>query len=343
MLTSEGKSILRATIILVGLGTFSLIVPLFIDQYYLSLLIMSLLYAYLALSWNLIGGFGGQFSLGHSIFFGVGAYVPALLALRLEITPWLGIWVGAILSFIIAGLIGVICFKFGLKGFYFAVATLAMSESIRGLAIGLNLGGPGGKIQIPLDFNVLAFVFRGNLPYYYIILILFVMGIVITYVIKRSRMGYYLHATRVNEAAAEAQGVNTFLWKVLTFGVSGALTSLGGTFYAQYVLYICPDMQFSLFVTVEMFLACFIGGKGTILGPILGSFLLSSLGIALRSVPLITADIATVSRIIYGVIIILVVVFLPNGLVSFIQRGGICSRFMKAVINRGSLSSSLKA
>jgi len=280
-------------------------------------LIFIFLYAGLSGAWNIVGGYGGQFSLGNAAFFGIGAYCSTLLYLNLGVSPWLGMLVGAILAVIISVLIFYPCFK--LKGVFFALATLAFGEVINQVSIywrSLTRGSLG--VMIPFEPALGNFLFETKYPYYYISLIFMVLVMSLSYWIENSKTGYFLMAIREDEDAAEALAINTSRYKLVALLMSASLTSIGGTIYAQYLTFIEPDAVFSLQgVSIQVVIISVIGGIGTFLGPGLGAFLLIPLGEFLKD--MFGRQLPGLNVIIYGILVIIIVIKLPKGLSSFIN------------------------
>ena len=201
--------------------------------------ILIFLFAYLGCAWNILGGFAGQLSLGHAAFFGIGAYTSSLLYIHFNLSPWLGMILGAGLAGIVGYGLGYVSFKYGLKGPFFALVTIAFSEILRLLTLYWDFtGGPLGLL-IPLtEDSFWDIQFTGKVPYYYIALGLMLFGIFVTALISSSRFGYYLRAIRESEEAAEALGIHSMHNKMHAVALSAALTALGGSFYAQYTQYL---------------------------------------------------------------------------------------------------------
>ena len=300
---------LAAGLALIGLAA----VPPFLPKYGLEVLIGILFFAYLGTCWNILGGYGGQFSFGHAAFFGLGAYTSTLLLLRLGLTPWLGMLVGGAVAAGFGLFEGYLSFRYGLRGPYFSLVTLAFAEMLRVVAVNLKAVGSSLGLVVPSGSSVVAFEFAAKLPYYYVILAMTLLALAITRLIARSRMGYALAAIRENEDAAEASGVNALATKLTAMAVSSFLTALGGTFYAQYFAYIDPSLTFGPSISIQGLLPAIVGGAGTVLGPLLGAFVLTPISELTRAV---LRGRAGADVMLYGVILILVISFLPNGLMG---------------------------
>jgi len=292
--------------------------PPLLPKYLLEVLISVLFWAYLGSAWNILGGYGGQFSFGHAAFFGIGAYTSTLLLLRAGVTPWLGMLVGGGLASIYGLLVGFLSFRYGLRGPYFSLVTLAFAEMLRVVAVNWKAVGSSLGLVIPSRGDAPAmFLFASKLGYYYVMLAMTLGALAITWGIAQSRLGYALIAVRENEDAAEAAGLNTLGVKLSGMAVSSFLTALAGTFYAQYWAYIDPSLTLGVSVSIEGLLRAIVGGAGTVWGPLLGSFVLTPLSELTRAVlrgrP--GADV-----MLYGLVLILVISFLPRGLMGWLAR-----------------------
>jgi branched-chain amino acid transport system permease protein len=294
------------------------IVPPFLPPYFLEILISVLLFAYLGSAWNILGGYAGQFSFGHAAYFGLGAYTSTLLFLRLGISPWLGMLAGGVLAAAFGLGAGYLSFRYGLRGPYFSLVTLAFAEMLRVVAVNTRAVGSSLGLVIPTrEAAVASFVFAGKLPYYYVILVMALLAVVITRRLEASRLGYALRAVRENEDAAEAAGVDALGMKLRAMALSSFLTALGGTFYAQYFAYIDPTITFGPAVSIQGLLQAIVGGAGTALGPLLGSFVLTPISELSRAT---IRGRAGVDVMVYGLVLILVISFLPNGLMGWMRR-----------------------
>ena len=298
-------------ILLIALFLFP---PLF-DSYYLNLLIVIVYGIYLAQCWNIMSGLAGQFSFGHATFFGLGAYTSSLLFIKAGLTPWLGMLTGGAVAAAMGLFIGFLAFRYRLKGHYFALATLAFAEIFRVLALNWRFMGGAMGILIPLGDRPAYFQFKETIYFYYIILVMALLITFLVYRLGRSKLGLCLVAIRENEEAAEALGVNSFRYKLAAVSLSAFLTSLGGTFYAQFYSYIDPELTFGSNVSVNILTPAIIGGVGTVWGPVVGSLVLTPISEFTRG-----ALSSGISLIVYGLIIIAVIIYLPEGIVGFVQK-----------------------
>ncbi|MGH7300187.1 MAG: branched-chain amino acid ABC transporter permease [Candidatus Rokuibacteriota bacterium] len=300
------------------LGLAALVaVPPVLPKYALDVLISILFFGYLGTCWNILGGYAGQFSFGHAAFFGIGAYTSTLLFLHLGLTPWLGMLAGGTLAAAFGLFAGYLSFRYGLRGPYFSLVTLAFAEMLRVIAVNWKAVGSSLGLVVPSRGSApMQFLFAGKLPYYYVIFAMVLGGLLVCRLIERSRMGYTLAAIRENEDAAEAAGVNALATKLAAMAVSSFLTALGGTFYAQYFAYIDPSITFGPAISIQALLPAIVGGAGTVAGPLLGAFVLTPVSEVTRAV---LRGRAGADIMLYGMLLILVISFLPNGLVGWIR------------------------
>lgn len=296
-----------------------LIPVIFHNPYTLSVAVLMLLYAYLALAWNIVGGIGGQLSLGHAAWFGIGAYTSTVLFARYGITPWAGMFAGAALAGLIAAVVGLPCFR--LRGAYFALATIATTMVLQIVVSNTNpiLGGPRG-LEVPLLADApLQFQATSKLFYYVVAVGFVAVAFWINRAILASRFGAYLNAIRNDQEAALALGVNVPRAKLIAYVISAALTAAGGTFYAQYVLFISPEEVFGVGMSIQIAVTCIIGGRGTVWGPALGALLLSLGDETARQ---FTGSLPGVNMLLYGLLLMLVIGIEPKGLVEILRRAG---------------------
>jgi branched-chain amino acid transport system permease protein len=283
----------------------------------LNFLILVLLIALVGQGWNLLGGYGGQYSFGHAAFFGTGAYVTAILQTRYGINAWVGFCIGIVAGALIGAATGALSFRSGLKGSYFALVTLAFAEVLRIIASAAPITGAGVGTLIALDLRPGAFQFQSRAPFYWIILGLVAVSLMIVRAIEDSRFGAYLVALRENEDAAQALGVNTTAVKIIAMTISAAITAAGGCFYAQYFLFIDAGIAYGPWISIEALLAPIVGGAGTVFGPLLGSLVVKTLG----ELGKITAgDVPGLDLVLYGSVLILVVAVAPRGIASILPN-----------------------
>jgi branched-chain amino acid transport system permease protein len=299
------------------LGALALLPLAGSNQYILSIAVVTLLYAYLALSWNVLGGIAGQLSLGHAAYFGIGGYASTWLFVKLGISPWIGMWAGAGLAVLAALLIGASCLR--LRGAYFALATIASSMVLKVLVENADslLGGPRGMEVTLLRDAPWQFQHTRKEFYYLVALVFVAVGLLINHRILHSRFGYRLAAIRNDQDAALALGVSTTRCKLMAAMLSAGMTALGGTFYAQFVLFISPEKVFGADLSVVIAVMCVIGGRGTLWGPVLGALLLMPGEEIART---LSGGAIGLDMMLYGLLLMVVVRFEPRGLMAILSR-----------------------
>jgi branched-chain amino acid transport system permease protein len=282
----------------------------------LNFLVVTFMIALVGQGWNLLGGYGGQYSFGHAAFFGTGAYATAILQTRYGVNAWAGFCAGIAAGALIGAVTGALSFRSGLKGSYFALITLAFAEVLRIIASVAPVTGAGVGILIRLDLRLEAFQFQSRAPFYWIILALLGGSMLLVRAIEGSRFGAYLVAVRENEDAAQSLGVDPMLIKLGAMTISAAITAAGGCFYAQYFLFVDAGIAYGPWVSVEALLAPIIGGIGTVFGPLLGALAVKALGETAR---LMTGDAPGLDLVIYGGVLILMIAFAPRGVAGIVD------------------------
>ena len=310
----------RVTLVLAALAA-ALVVPAVVTlPYPRDVLIRIFLFATLAQAWNILAGYCGQISLGHAIFFGTGAYTSGMFVAKNVASPWVAMVVGALVAVVLSQVIGAPVFR--LRGHYFAIATIAVGEIVHILAVNWDFIGAARGLYIPVKRpdSLVNFQFhQSKAVYYYIVLGLLVLGLGITALIERSRLGYYFRAVREEQDAAASLGVRVARTKQVAFAISAALTAACGTFYAQYVLFIDPESVFPLSLSILICLIAVLGGVGTLWGPLVGAAVLVPLGEVTRIYLGGTGK--ALDLVIYGALIMVVSVMQPAGLVGMARRG----------------------
>jgi len=282
------------------------------NNYYMDIIVQIFMWGAAATAWNIVGGYAGQFSLGHAAFFGIGAYTSSLLLLTAGLTPWIGMLAGGVLAALFALVIGYLAIR--LRGPFFTLATIALAEVLQILAVYFrDLTGGSQGLSLPFAASVATFTFDGKRAYALAGLGFLLFALLVSGLIERSRLGYYLVAIREEEEAARAVGVPVLGIKLIATAASAFLTAMVGTFYAQYVLWIEPAHTFSLDVSVQLALIAIIGGLGTLLGPVLGAALIIPLNMFLRA--WLGASYAGLYLVVYGLVLVLVVLYARQGLV----------------------------
>ncbi len=305
----KGKIKPIALFIAVGLLYF---VPM--PDYYMHVIILTLFYAFLGTAWNLMSGFGGRLSLGHAAFIAVGAYTSILLFTKLGISPWLGMIVGAMIAVLLVTVIGYPSFRFGIRGPYFALASVALAEIVRDI-ITASRGFTGGSLGISLPYQRTALsVLQFDERHYYFIWVLILWGAAIAITLGLERLRYFLAAVREDEDAASAAGVSVVGTLLKAAWISASLAAVGGVFYAQYYRYIDPHSVGGFPISLMIAVVAVVGGSGKIYGPTLGAFILVPLTEYLR---LTFGNVVPgIHLLIYGIVVILCILYLPSGLIS---------------------------
>ncbi|MFN2644304.1 MAG: branched-chain amino acid ABC transporter permease [Burkholderiales bacterium] len=314
----------RGTIALAVLAALLALLPLFVGNYGLSVATLILYFAYTGQAWNVMMGFAGQLSLGHALYVGVGAYAAGALFFHYGIGPWAGVWLAVALCVLLGLAIGFLAFRFRISGVYFALLTIAFAEFTR---IGFDhlewAGGPGGMFLRVAQRDTWDLAnFRGPpLMYYYAMLVLAAAAFALCAWLLRSRAGYYWQAIRENEEAAQALGINTFRWKLLAVAISAAMTALAGVFFAFYYNNLFPEQIFNISRSIEIILGPVIGGVGTLFGPVLGAAVLTLLSDGItEALGAAGFDIPGIKQVFYGLVLLAVVMFLPNGIWPALAR-----------------------
>lgn len=304
-------------LVMMAAGVILVMLPHFIGDYYIHLVTTILLFGYLGVAWNILGGYAGQFSFGHAAFFGIGAFTSTLLQIHAGVNPWIGIFLAGVAGLLLGLFIGSLSFRYGLRGPYFALAMLALAEMLRVVAVQwMSVRYPLG-IVIPLKGDSFwDFQFSSRVPYYYIILSMLAIVLYLIRVIEGKRIGSYFKAIRENENAAETLGINLFKYKLLAMALSSSLTAMGGTFYAQYYLTIDEEAAFGVGVSIEILLGPIIGGAGTVFGPVLGAGILETLSEGTRN---LLGGYSGVHLMLYGAILVFVIIFLPKGILGGLE------------------------
>ena len=277
----------------------------------LNFVMMALYAALLAQAWNILGGFGGQFSFGHALFFGTGAYVQAIAQVQFGMSPWLALPMAVLASSAVGCFVGAVSFRYGLKGSYFALVTLAFAEVFRIIATSVPFTGAVVGLMVPLREGFANMQFDSRRGYAMLILVFVVLALVVTCWLKNSRFGAYLQAVRDNEDAARAVGVDAFRTKLVAIVISGGFMGVAGAFYVQVFQYIDPSIAYGAHTSVEALVGAIVGGLGTLWGPIIGALALHLLADLTRN---LFGQLPGINMVIYGSVLILMVMFAPRGL-----------------------------
>jgi branched-chain amino acid transport system permease protein len=302
-----------------GVLVFFLVAPLVIPNvHFQHLMVMLLLYATLSQSWNLIGGYAGQVSFGHAVFFGIGAYAAMAPLNQWGLTPWVGMVIGGLIAVVVAVIIGLPVFR--LKGHYFAISTFAVAEVVRELFSNWDwVDGPIGLDAPLVEQGWRNFMFyHTKMPYHYTALFFFAVVMFVAYRMERSRMGYYFRAIKQRPEAAQAMGVNIVLYKQYAFMISAFFTAICGSIYGLYVLHIEPTTVLSLDISIKIVLITALGGAGFLWGPLLGAMIMIPLQEYSRI--WLGGTGKGIDLIVLGALIVIICIFEPNGIVGVLKR-----------------------
>jgi branched-chain amino acid transport system permease protein len=294
--------------ILVAIGFIA--IPLFVEGYWIRVISSIFMYAIITGALNIIAGFAGYAAFGNIVFFGIGAYTTAMLMLRVGFPWWSGVVFGAVLAAIFAILIGLPILR--LRGHYFAIATLGINRAVEQIALDWGSFTGGGKgITLPLPRMEIQSFYA---MIYFILFGLLLLTILTNSVIARSRLGYALRAIRDNEDAAEASGIFAPTCKIIAWAISAFITGLTGGVFAYWFSYIEPATVFDIMIAVKAFVMMMLGGAGTVLGPIIGAFLLELIS------ETVWGQFLTIHMLILGIIVVAVVIFLPRGVLDLFRK-----------------------
>ncbi len=314
----------RGLVLLALLLVALLAAPWLANDYLITVLIIILYSAYTGQAWNVMMGFAGQLSLGHAIYVGLGAYTTAALFVHFGIGPWIGLPAAIAVAAVCGSVIGFLAFRFGVGGVYFAILTIAFAEFAR---IGFDhfqwVGGSSGFFLPVANYSRNdLWNLRGNpTMFYYVMLALTVAAFALCHLMLKSRLGYYWQAIREDETAARSLGINTFRYKMIAVVISAAMTAVAGVFFAFYYNNLFPEQVFHISRSIELILGPIIGGIGTLVGPIIGAFLLTGLSELMQQ--LLTTlgfDVPGAKHVFYGICLLLVVIVLPDGVWPWLAR-----------------------
>jgi branched-chain amino acid transport system permease protein len=299
--------LLAGALVLLVLGVAPAVVSPFILQFLINLFML----AVLAESWNIIGGFTGYASFGNVAFFGIGAYTTGVLLTRVGAPFALALPAGGLLAMLFAALVGLPILR--LRGHYFAIATLGVAETMREVIYNIEVTGAGTGLVMP--------ILRSPLPFFYLMLAILAAVTLLNWWLSESRFGYGLIAIREDEDAAAVMGINTPVYKTIAFALSGVFAGLAGGVYAYWITFIDPDAVFKVIITVQMIIMAVFGGAGTVLGPLLGALVMASVS------EWLSTHLVTLAELFNGLIVILVVIFMPKGLSDMIRQRSFSLRY----------------
>jgi len=338
--TASGFAAVQLLVILLVAAALFVFPLLVVNPYLLHLMILLFLSVAMGESWNVIGGYCGQYSVGHAAYFGVGAYAALMLLQYKHVAPWWGVWVAIAAALVISLLIGTICFR--LRGPYFVLASIAVAEIIRLVVLNWKQFTNGAEgillVDIP-PLRVGATVvtdWLSKTPFYYLGLILALATLLVNYLVQHSKLGYFLQAIREDQDAAHSLGINLSFYKNVALAISALFTAVSGVYYGLYIGFIDPASVLGLDLSVQMVLICIIGGIGTNFGPVVGALVLVPLSEALRANLLskflfslgvvketsrvggfLKENLAHAHVLIYGILVVVVILFMPDGVLGF--------------------------
>jgi branched-chain amino acid transport system permease protein len=307
MPTWRARPVVLAVAVVAALSVAPGVLSPFLVQFLINLFMLAIL----AESWNIIGGFTGYASFGNVAFFGIGAYTTAVLLTSARLPFALALAGAAVAASVFAGLVGMPILK--LKGHYFAIATLGVAETMREIVYNLKITGGGSGLTMP--------IVRSPLPFFYLMLAILTGAVAVNWWLSRSRFGYGLVAIREDEDAALAMGIDAPLYKTLAFAMSGGLAGLAGGVFAYWITFIDPDAVFRVITTIQMIIMAVFGGAGTVTGPLLGALVLTSVS------EVLSTQLVALAELVNGLIVILVVLFMPKGLADVLRQRPLTWRY----------------
>lgn len=303
----------------IAFGCVILCLPFVLSSYWIGVAFLCTLYAGAAIAWNIAGGFSGTQSFGQGLFFGIGAYTSTMLFEHLHLTPWIGLVAGAVLAGLAAAAIGWLGSRYGIGGLSFAILTLALAEMALLFVQAFEPLGASRGISISVADNANANLqMSSDAAYFWVGAGFLILCQVVALVILRKPLGYRFRAVRENELAARAMGINPMTVRMIALGISGALTAVAGTLYAQYLLVVNPGTFFGPEITIQVILFTVIGGLGTAWGPVIGTALLFPLAEWLRDT--FGGQLPGLDLLLYGFLIMACVLAAPQGIVGVITR-----------------------
>ena len=332
--------------VLAGIAVLAVLflLPKFVQSTYaLHMMILIFISIIMGSGWNLLGGYTGQYSVGHAAYFGAGTYTTMILLQYYHLAPWYGVWAGVIMAVIVALVIGSICFR--LRGPYFVLASIAVAEIFRVSALNLKdlTNGAEGILITevpPLKFGSTVITdFMSKVPFYYTGLVIVLVVILVTWKVQNSKLGYYFQAIREDQDAAHSLGINLTVYKNIALSLSAIFTSLAGSLYGLYIGFIDPGTVVGLDLSVQIVMTVIIGGIGTIFGPVIGALVLVPFSEALRSNMIAQAlidsglvrqdsgfgvflkeQLSHAHVLIYGILLVVVIMYMPDGVMGFIKK-----------------------
>lgn len=308
--------------IVVIVAALALTPALFTSNSLFNFMVLALIISLAAQGWNLLGGTAGQTSFGHAMFFGTGAYTSAILQYHFGVNAWVAFAAAVAAGGLVGLVVGFLSFRAGLRGSYFALITLAFAELFRILANASDWTGGAAGLLLKLSPGFGNMQFESRAQFMWLALAFVFCGLIITQMIANSRFGAHLVAIRENEDAARALGVDVLKVKLKAISLSGAVTAAAGVLYVQNFLYIDAGIAFGVWISIEALLAPMVGGRGLVLGPLIGTFTLHGLGELTKS---FAGRVPGIDLMVFAVALILVIAFAPGGVMGVLR--GLSQRF----------------
>ena len=340
---NRGIATLPALALLAAVLLLFLLPKFVTSTYALHIMILIFISIITGSAWNFLGGYTGQYSVGHAAYFGLGAYTTMVLLQYRHVAPWFGVWAGVVVAVLTGLVIGSICFR--LRGPYFVLASIAVAEIFRVTALNLPSLTNGAEGILLTDIppfrlgQTVITDFLSKVPFYYTGLVIVIAVILVTWLVQNSKLGYYFQAIREDQDAAHSLGINLTLYKNTALAISSAFTSLAGSLYGLYVGFIDPGTVLDLGLSVQIVMTCIIGGIGTIFGPMIGAVVLVPFSEALRSNVIAQAiidsglvkedspvgaflkdQLSHAHVLIYGILLVVVILYMPDGVMGFIRK-----------------------
>ena len=282
-------------------------------------IILSLIWSIMGIGWNFIGGYAGQVSNGHALYYALGAYAVAIGADSFGMSPWVSMWVGMVISVIIAYILGKPLLR--LNGAYFLIATMAVAECARVILLNIpSLGGATGIMFLDkVHSEWYSLQFKNKDSFFYVLLAITALLVLLAKYLDKSKFGYYLRAIKANETSAQSAGIDTPHYKILAYMLSALIVSLAGSLYAPYVTYVDPYTVLPLDKSTMICLVVVMGGLGTVAGPILGAFVMTFISEYARA---IFSEYSGLNMLVYGILVIFIVLYMPGGIISLLHKRG---------------------
>ncbi len=289
------------------------------SNFAMNTVVLSLIWSIMGIGWNFIGGYAGQVSNGHALYYALGAYAVAIGANSFGLSPWVSMWIGMAISAAIAFVLGKPLLR--LNGAYFLIATMAVAECARVVFLNMpSLGGATGIMFLDKTHSQwYSLQFKNKETFFYVLLAITALLVLLSKYLDKSKFGYYLRAIKANETSAQSAGINTPYYKILAYMLSAVIVSLAGSLYAPFVTYVDPYTLLPLDKSTMICLVVVMGGLGTVAGPILGAFVMTFISEYARA---IFSEYSGLNMLVYGILVIFIVLYMPGGIISLFRKNG---------------------